>query len=535
MVDRTQETLFQLPTDPDEFGVLLAPPELIKIDFSALEFETARRAVIEYIKTYYPNEFNDFVSNNGIIMLAEIVSYVTANMGLRSDILANEGTLPTCQTAEAVVNHLALINQKIRRATPATADISCSVGFQISTDVNIPAGTKIRTTGEDGNAVVYEIYRAPDDFISPITIPASKKGVVAYGIEGETQTSIVISAGGADQQAVIYSNNILEFPIIVNITTTSSAVSGASVTITDEWKQIDILETANANDKVYETRFYDDRIVIIFGDDVHGAAPGIGDDITVTYRVGGGLRGRVASGVLSTSVTVIPDPPFNIPTSVALRNDSPSVGGTDKETLAAAKKRAPREFATHGTAITASDYSQLASTFSHPTFGTVSKAVATVRTGLNTNRVELYVLAEGAGNIPVLPTDGLKAAVASYFDEINPITDEVVALNGAIKYVSVVMNVIMDKNADAPSVKLKVDTAVDNFFAISNWDMGKPFFYSQLVNVVNDIDGVEYIDLFSPPDNILATNELADPTVSGIGLNEVIALGDKQITYYFNN
>jgi hypothetical protein len=32
------QTFFDLPTDPEEFGVILDPPNLRRIDFSALEF-----------------------------------------------------------------------------------------------------------------------------------------------------------------------------------------------------------------------------------------------------------------------------------------------------------------------------------------------------------------------------------------------------------------------------------------------------------------------------------------------------------------
>ncbi len=66
------DTLFNLPDSPEEFGVVLPPADLRRIDFSALDFPTLRRVVIEYIKTYYPDRFNDFSTNNGIIMLTEI-------------------------------------------------------------------------------------------------------------------------------------------------------------------------------------------------------------------------------------------------------------------------------------------------------------------------------------------------------------------------------------------------------------------------------------------------------------------------------
>jgi hypothetical protein len=100
-----EETFFELPTDPEEFGVVLEPAKLRRIDFSALEFQEIRRATIEYIKTYYPTLFNDFVANNGIIMITELVSYIGGLLSQRSDIIADESFLPTAQTEDAVSQH----------------------------------------------------------------------------------------------------------------------------------------------------------------------------------------------------------------------------------------------------------------------------------------------------------------------------------------------------------------------------------------------------------------------------------------------
>ena len=88
----TEETLFDLPNSPEAFGVVLPPANLRRLDFSGLDYTTARRAIIEYIRTYYPDKFNDFVASNGIIMITEIVASVVAKLSLRGDILANEAT-----------------------------------------------------------------------------------------------------------------------------------------------------------------------------------------------------------------------------------------------------------------------------------------------------------------------------------------------------------------------------------------------------------------------------------------------------------
>ena len=214
-----RETLFELPTAPDEFGVVLSAPELRRIDFSGLEYDTARRAILEYIKTYFPDEFNDFIASNGLIMIMEILSSLTGKLSLRSDILANEAFLPTASTEEAVTNHLALINQVIKRQTPAIVDIEISVDRALTTDVEIPAGLLFSVFGSDdanGRPVTYEVFRAPGDFTNNITLPAGKRGIIAYGIEGAFSSAATsTSIGGPSQQIVIEKENILGSPIFV--------------------------------------------------------------------------------------------------------------------------------------------------------------------------------------------------------------------------------------------------------------------------------------------------------------------------------
>lgn len=520
------DTLFDLPTSPEEFGVALPSPDLRKIDYSALEFDTLRRAAIEYIKTYYPNEFNDFVSNNGIIMLVELISYIGSVMSLRSDILANEAFLPTARTEDAVASHLALIGQKFKRQTPAQADVECNLDIPVTADIHIPAGTQFTIRGSDGDNIVYEIYRSPGDFITSIVIPAEKRGIIAYGIEGESSQVTVVSDGTASQEFFINDANILGEP--VSITTRIGQMA-------NEWTRIDFLEMAGPIDEVYEVQFFESRAKIIFGDGEAGQIPPPGSNIEINYRIGGGVRGRIGVGQIDTSLPITPELPLKSPVPVNFRNLSPSVGGTDKETLEAAKRRAPRDFATHAAAVTSSDYAQLASSFSHPVFGTVVKGVASITTSLNTNLVELYVLAEESDGVPTIPNAGLRLALSNYIDEINVLTDKVEVLDGVIKPVDIDMTVTMSRNADASIIKGRVESELLDFFHLRNWDLGEPLYISRIYQTIMAIDGITNVDIFSPVDNILPSGELAGETggTNFIGINELISLGSTEIKYYY--
>ena len=546
-------TLFDQPNSPEEFGVALAPAELRRLDFSALDFTTLRRAQIEYIRTYFPNEFNDFFASNGVIMLLELIAFVGGNLSQRGDILIDEAFLSTAQTKQAVIQHLALINQKIVRATPAVVDIEISLTNSAPSEIRVSAGTSFVLGGPDNSPITYEIFRAPGDFVSPISIPPGKRGVIAFGIEGKTDTPVVrISNGASDQFLDLGNSRVLDDPITVEIT------SGSIITT---WTRVPIIEKAGSNDEVFEVRHQEDDTRIVFGNDIAGKVPLSGHTITVRFRTGGGIRGRIAAGTINESRQVIPEPPTSAAVEAQFRNPIPSSGGTDEETIEQAKRRAPREFATQGNAVTGEDYGLLAAKFTHPIFGAVSKALGVVRTGIdqdlnevteriqaassveagaeilqtnyiNRNIVELYVLAEGPNGEPVKPSSGLKQGLITSFNEINVLTDEVRVFDGAIKAVNVEATVVISRNADAGTVKVEVQKTIESFFDLRNFDMGTGLFLSQLYASIQELPGVKYADIFDPQDDIIQTHKIGDPESPGVGFNEVITLGEVKLRFF---
>jgi hypothetical protein len=548
-----EQVLFRQPNAPEEFGVALAPAQLRRLDFSALDFEMMRRAGIEYIRTYFPNDFNDFFASNGVIMMLELVSYVGNILSQRSDILIDEAFLSTAQTKDAVIQHLELINQEIIRATPAVVDVEVSIETPLPTEVKIPAATSFSLTGPDQQPVTYEIYRAPGDFVSPVSIPPGKRGVIAHGIEGYTVEPITaIATGGVGQKVVLDVPNVLDEPITVMVTTGEFA---------RYWSRIEIIEKAGPNDEVFEVRHLENRTEIILGDDQAGKAPLAGEEITVAYRIGGGVRGRIAANTINETRPINPEPPVTAAVEVRFRNLVPSSGGTDEETIEQAKRRAPREFATQGNAVTSEDYALLAQEYSHPVFGTVAKAVGTLRTGVdqdfeeiarkarqaatveeaaeaiqndfvNRNIVELYVLAEGPESTPVAPSSGLRRGLITFFEEINVLTDEVRVFDGAVKAVDVTATVVMSRNADVGTVKVAVEDAIRNFFDLRNFDMGTGLYVSNLYAILEEIPGVRYVDIFKPQDDVIQTNKIAEEGSDGIGINEVITLGELDLKFY---
>jgi len=566
MADNQYNTVIDLPIAPEEIGVSLPPSRLRRIDFSALDFEALRRSMIEYVRTYFPEDFNDFILSNGFIMFMEIVSAVGNILSERSDVIADESFLPTAQTRTAVTQHLELIGQSLGRPTPATVNIECSLAVPTGFDVIIPPGILFEVSGPDGLPVQYELYASPGDYTGSITIPRGSRGVVAYGVQGkfpevQSGTGLVeISSGEINQVIEIIGSNlgfgsseyVLDDPIFVNVT---------SGDFEESWTRINYLQLAGPNDKVFEVQHLDDRTLIKFGDNLTGQAPIEGQSIRVSYRIGGGVRGRIGTGAIDES-RPIGQEGFATQT-VRFRNLDPSVGGQDEESLSAAKRRAPQQYAAHDNAATVNDYINLSEGFLHPSFGSVSKASATIRTGIdkdldeivknvrsasseeaakkyllgnyvNRNIVELYILQEN-GNNPIKPSKGLKEALKNSLTEINVFTDELRVLDGSLIPIDIDARIIVSRNVDAAIVKEQVSFAISEVFDIGDIQMGQSFNKSELITSIQSVPGVKSVTLFAPSDDYPPLRRVVgdDEEVFGIGVNQLYILGSQNIQFFY--
>lgn len=549
-------TIIDLPISSEEIAISLPPSKLRRINLSALDFESLRRMGIEYARTYFPDDFNDFVVSNGFIMFLEVVSAIANNLSERSDIIADESFLATAQSRSAVSNHLNLIGQELRRATPATVRVECSLSVPAAFDVVIPSGLSFVISGPDGSPVNYELYSAPGDYSTDLVVPRSKRGVIGFAIEGKFASPLTqISNGEPNQFIDIIDENVLGSPIMVDISSGSSSTS---------WDRIEFIEQADANDEVFEVKFLEDRTRIIFGDDQNGKIPISGQVITVNYRIGGGVRGRIGSGIINETRPISQE--GFATQNILFRNVEPSIGGQNSESLRNAKRRAPRTFAVHNNVATSTDYVSISETFSHPAFGSVQKASASVRTGIdknideivknvrsatsdqeakkyllgnyvNRNIVEVYILQEDA-SVPVIPSKGLKEALKTRIEDLNVFTDEVRILDGSIRPINIDATITVSRNVDATVVKERVDSAISSVFDINETEMGEGFNRSTLISAISNVDGVSSVDLFEPADDFPSLGSVIDGNIpiddrpQGIGINELFVIGSQNLRFF---
>jgi len=161
------------------------------------------------------------------------------------------------------------------------------------------------------------------------------------------------------------------------------------------------------------------------------------------------------------------------------------------------------------------------------------KAVATVRTDINANLVEVFVLAAGPNDVPVQPSTGLKQGLQTFLKDINVFTDDVIINNGEIKPISVDMQIVVSRNADAATVKEEVNAVIDNFFDVSDRDLGEGFDISPFMSEIQQVPGVQKVVLFEPADDILSTENKIEDADNRVGFTQLITLGEKNIKFFF--
>lgn len=89
------------------------------INFSAFDYATIKQSIIEYVRLYFPEDFNDFIESSEFIAIIETFAYVGELLAYRLDLNAHENFLPTAQRKESVLRIAKMLSYNPTRNIPA--------------------------------------------------------------------------------------------------------------------------------------------------------------------------------------------------------------------------------------------------------------------------------------------------------------------------------------------------------------------------------------------------------------------------------
>ena len=88
-------------------------------DFQSYDFETLRKSMIDYLRLYYPENFNDYIESSEYIALIDLIAWLGQNLAFRTDLNSRENFIDTAERRDSVLKLAKLINYNPKRTQSA--------------------------------------------------------------------------------------------------------------------------------------------------------------------------------------------------------------------------------------------------------------------------------------------------------------------------------------------------------------------------------------------------------------------------------
>jgi hypothetical protein len=85
------------------------------VNFQAYDYETIRSALIDYIRDYYPEDFNDYTESSEFVAIIELLSYMATTLSFRADLNSRENFLDTAQRRESIIRLARMLSYQPKR------------------------------------------------------------------------------------------------------------------------------------------------------------------------------------------------------------------------------------------------------------------------------------------------------------------------------------------------------------------------------------------------------------------------------------
>ena len=130
-------------------------------DFQSYDFDNLRRTMINYLRTNYPEDFNDYIESSEYLALIDLIAFLGQNISFRIDLNSRENFLELAERRESVLRLARLLSYNPKRNQAAegllkVTSISTSQDVIDSNSFNL-AGQQI-TWNDPSNTNWYEQF-----------------------------------------------------------------------------------------------------------------------------------------------------------------------------------------------------------------------------------------------------------------------------------------------------------------------------------------------------------------------------------------
>jgi len=264
-------------------------------NFQSYDFDNLRRTMIDYIRTNFPEDFNDYIESSEYLALIDLIAFVGQSIAFRVDLNARENFIETAERRSSLINLAQLVSYVPSRCVSASGLLKVAT---VSTTENVLDSNSRDLSGQviawndPSNTNWY------DQFIRIINaaLPQNQQ----FGNPSDSATIYNIPTAQYRFNAVAANLPVYSF---------SSSVAGRSM-------DFDITSTTfNAQTYIYEeTPKIGNQVACVYTDDGYGAG-----------SPGTGFFFRFTQGTLNNATFTVTTPSTNMQINI----DTPNINNTD--------------------------------------------------------------------------------------------------------------------------------------------------------------------------------------------------------------
>lgn len=417
------------------------------VDYTDRDFDSLRARLIALVKSVFP-DWSDFdVASFGNVLL-ELFAFVGDTLTFYQDNLARESRLVTATQRRSVIALAKMLGYRLKGARAATASVTFELAVPPAASVTIPAGTVVRTK-EVTEPIRFQTL-APIVFTAGLTPPR----IVATVEHSKTRSQLFDARGLAGLEV-----NLDFAPYLDG----SAAVSTLQGTFTEVENFLD----SGPNDLHFVVSVdQNDRATVRFGDGVSGAPPQ--GTIALTYKTGGGAIGNVDADRLVVVEGSFKDA-FGTAVQLTARNAQPASGGTDRESVAAAKLLAPESLRALTRTVAREDFEINARKL--PGVARALMLTSNEDASISENAGILYVIPQ-ASAAGAMPTPALKNLVLRQVTEVFPctLTFQVSVQDPVYRVLDIAARIFLRQGFASTDVRDRVRANLAAYFRVSEPD-----------------------------------------------------------------
>lgn len=454
-------------------------------NYTSRDFESLKKEMIQKLDMLAPELTNRNESEFTMVMI-ELFAYTLDLLSYSLDRYALETLLFSATQRENIIKLCKNIGYRLENRIPSTVLNKFYIDEPHTHDIIIPRLTKASTSGR--NILTFET-------LNSVILPQGSTSIEVLSIQGVTKNEVIgQSDGSTNQTFIIPDNEVLDgVRIFVNET---------------EFEYVDNFIGSESYDNHFTTQIINNKMNIIFGNNLNGSIPQSGSNIESIYRVGGGAISNVGPNTIIKLRSNIYDS-LGEQVVINVINEQSASGGKDPETIESAKIKAPSQIYTLWRAVSKGDFERLALLN--------DGVIQATEIEKSKRSVDVHVLIENEEDIPLLK----KAQLEEFFNERKLIGYTVNIKPADYKYVDIVLNVEIYPNKTNLELQTQIENLVNESLSLGKIQFGKKILEGEVIKSIMQLSDVKnatiQISNNSPNKNeIIRLNSLQVDVTGGV-------------------